>query len=902
MLQLDLDQAYANLSAKVMLTRAERSGVMGWIDKLARRPAKTDSDDGPIGVSGAISLDGEHGMQDEDIPLDGLFSLGQRLVVTGGPGCGKTTVLLHIAWALASAIADGNTLAKDKLGLDAPLPLPIFVPLAAYARHLRQLKGKPNAEGERRLSHFINQYLLRRDADFDLPADFFNCLLRDGQSVALLLDGLDEVSNEDERAMVRQAAEELVQGRPDMRVVVTCRTAAYHDQTALGSHFREIIVKPLEEAQVREMVQRFYGCIHTQEPKLAEERTGELLEGVNTLERARQSRGDERLIGSPLMVRLLLIVHYNERRMPDQRAELFMKAAEAMIQLDYLPDVEVAQGLKDSVGGNWQDHYEMMQHLAHHLHSQGQDQGREIDEDALRAAFAGSSYEPYVDALVDYTRNRSGLLEERLGLYRFIHLGFQEFLTARHLVEEIGVEAAAKFLCAGRLGESWWREVALLIPGYCMADKKSNKARAFIRALLNWRDATALQQITAAETAATALLELRESDERLRADVLARLLELFEDKASMLAAPARWRFNLGVALGKLGDPRPYVTDVDAMHLCAVPPGPFCMGSAADEDNSYDDEKPQSPQFAQDDWYAIGQHPISNAQFAQFVDEGGYTNPEWWRIAIADGVWQAGQVTRRWLIIDKERKSKDKTKYAERSEQANRPHDYRAPFNLPNHPVVGINWYEAIAFCEWLTARWQAKGWLNPTQRVQLPNEPEWEKSARGGLQIPGTPIVVVPTQLLHVTEIMTGQSSIVNSQSTRRYAWGNMADSERGNYSATELNATSALGCFPNPDSPYGCEDLSGNVWEWTRSQYGPWQLKDGDWSVKSQYKYPYRTDEREKAEGSLQHMARVLRGGSWDDTDNIARVAQRVRVLPDYMSGSSGFRVVVGLAPSSAL
>ena len=349
-LQLDLDQAYANLSAKVMLTRAERSGVMGWIDKLARRPAKTDSDDGPIGVSGAISLDGEHGMQDEDIPLDGLFSLGQRLVVTGGPGCGKTTVLLHIAWALASAIADGNTLAKDKLGLDAPLPLPIFVPLAAYARHLRQLKGKPNAEGERRLSHFINQYLLRRDADFDLPADFFNCLLRDGQSVALLLDGLDEVSNEDERAMVRQAAEELVQGRPDMRVVVTCRTAAYHDQTALGSHFREIIVKPLEEAQVREMVQRFYGCIHTQEPKLAEERTGELLEGVNTLERARQSRGDERLIGSPLMVRLLLIVHYNERRMPDQRAELFMKAAEAMIQLDYLPDVEVAQGLKDSVG------------------------------------------------------------------------------------------------------------------------------------------------------------------------------------------------------------------------------------------------------------------------------------------------------------------------------------------------------------------------------------------------------------------------------------------------------------------------------------------------------------------------------------------------------------------------
>ncbi|MCL5999848.1 MAG: hypothetical protein M1546_27880, partial [Chloroflexi bacterium] len=68
------------------------------------------------------------------VALDEVLSLGNRLVVTGGPGCGKTTVLLHIAWVLATAILDGSDLAKDKLGLQRPLPVPIFIPLAAYAR------------------------------------------------------------------------------------------------------------------------------------------------------------------------------------------------------------------------------------------------------------------------------------------------------------------------------------------------------------------------------------------------------------------------------------------------------------------------------------------------------------------------------------------------------------------------------------------------------------------------------------------------------------------------------------------------------------------------------------------------------------------------------------------------
>ena len=86
-----------------------------------------------------------------------------------------------------------------------------------------------------------------KQAGFDLPPDFFVQLLQEGRNVVLLLDGLDEVATEGERAQVRQSVEDLVGGRPELRVVVTCRTAAYRSgRTALGADFKEVLVQALE--------------------------------------------------------------------------------------------------------------------------------------------------------------------------------------------------------------------------------------------------------------------------------------------------------------------------------------------------------------------------------------------------------------------------------------------------------------------------------------------------------------------------------------------------------------------------------------------------------------------------------------------------------------------------------
>ena len=191
----------------------------------------------------------------------------------------------------------------------------------------------------------------------------------------------------------------------------------------------------------------------------------------------------------------------------------------------------------------------------------------------------------------------------------------------------------------------------------------------------------------------------------------------------------------------------------------MPRGRFALGSTKDDkdvfDDVFDNEKPAQMDFMIDYDYLIGQHPASNAQFEQFVREEGYANPRWWAVARQAGVWEAGQVKRRVYYYEDEAQKK----WGERYEAGDRPKRFGEPFDLPNHPVVGITWYEALAFCDWLTARWRDMGQLKQNQRVRLPNEPEWEKAARGGDVLPlDLPVAATvaewPTQPTHWRKAM----------------------------------------------------------------------------------------------------------------------------------------------------
>jgi formylglycine-generating enzyme required for sulfatase activity len=182
----------------------------------------------------------------------------------------------------------------------------------------------------------------------------------------------------------------------------------------------------------------------------------------------------------------------------------------------------------------------------------------------------------------------------------------------------------------------------------------------------------------------------------------------------------------------------------------------------------------------------------------------------------------------------------------------------------NMPVANVSFHESMAYCRWLEARLVEEA-LKPERtgtlwmglrsgalHVSLPSEAEWEKGARGG--------------------------------DKRIHPWGNETDKNLTNFRETGLLERNAVGCFPRGASPAGCEELSGNVWEWTRS------LRRG---------YPYDPyDGREDLEASSE-ARRVLRGGSFLSFIFMGvRCAYRHGRSPDFQDVNVGFRVVLSSFP----
>jgi formylglycine-generating enzyme required for sulfatase activity len=247
-----------------------------------------------------------------------------------------------------------------------------------------------------------------------------------------------------------------------------------------------------------------------------------------------------------------------------------------------------------------------------------------------------------------------------------------------------------------------------------------------------------------------------------------------------------------------------------MKFLQVPTGPFLMGSSDDDPYANDDETPQHELTLPN--YYIGRTEVTNAQFRPFVEGDGYTNPDYW----SDDGWTWREVNNR-------------TQPSLWNEDE---------FNGDRQPVVGVSWYEAMAYARWLSAQ--------TSDDYRLPTEAEWEKAACG-------------------TE---GQI----------YPWGNEWKTGLANSFESTRDATTTVGNYPIGRSPYGALDMSGNVWEWTRSKY-----RD----------YPYDPDDGRENINNPEGTRFVLRGGSWVDPRTRNRCVFRGWDQPYANYLTLGFRII---------
>ena len=800
--------------------------------------------------------------------LDRAARQHRRLLVVGAPGSGKTTLLSHLTYLAADGLlGDGSW-----LGAGEPAPVPVFVRLSRVAALLPE-SGPATGEA-------VIRAIAEVTAAHRLPGGRLEDALREG-AVFVLLDALDEVASDGARVRVAEAVAAFAEDHEASRIVVSTRPDGYRDgeRKHLDGLLAPATLHDLGRAQVRRLLGRWLAFLG--------QRRGLEGDAAATFASERLARGLEHLDRNPeswslarrpiTLVMLARVLEEAGGELPARPTELYERCVCSLAWLLDVKEREVIEqvpiGRAHPIIGTitHDQRLGVLERVAWRITVQGGDDVlssglvREAVGEALELASADSAA---MDAVAAALASRSGLLVPSARGWSIAHRELRDYLAARHAVGGAvsGAAAGVKALLDDhpeRLTEDWWRRVVVFAPGAALAKHLDGPAARDVALALAERAVLVKDRAERADAmaaVAAGLLDLRAAGVGGLEPVAAHLRAASERALVDPDQPGQveGRFLLARVLGCWGDGR-----LDpAERWVEVPGGSGWRGAAPGDGSADRDEAPGHR--ANGSAFRIQRWCVTVAEYAAFVDAGGYAEPRWWH---PDG----------WRWRDGEGAAAPAGWEAQRS----------GPQNLP---VTGACWWEADAFCRWVTLAPAARAaWRIPgDHEVRLPTEAEWERAARGGEEIDG------------------GAEAAV-----RVWPWGRDEDPHRALGEKTpglsvkgyQRSGPEPVGCFPAGHGPYGAWDQAGNVWEWCLDA----------WKADS-YKGPQPADPAVLGDGRAPESfvawrehnrltelpaaeRRVVRGGSFGFEPWNLRASYRIYGGPGIRDWDLGFRCVLSPA-----
>ncbi|MBN1560712.1 SUMF1/EgtB/PvdO family nonheme iron enzyme [candidate division KSB1 bacterium] len=780
-----------------------------------------------------------------DTVMQRAFQRFHMLLIIGDPGSGKTTLLKYY----------GMTLLKGdhaRLGFKNPL-LPLYLPLRELEDKEGELQQLPEALASWAKRH---ELLISRDT-------FYNWL--HSRDTLVLLDGLDEISDIDKRRRVCQWIDEKATGLTRARFVVTSRWTGYRklDGIEIGFDHVRADVRDFNAEQQGDFLRKWFCAVYDRELPEEGEVTAEFKERQRrlALQRAetiiaylqkKENQGIRELAATPMLLQIIAIIWKERQHLPQSRARLYSAALSYLLDFrdrrrrlnPLLPADKALLALTPTA--LWMQEEIGRDEVAKtRLHDYMQGQLDTLQEP------------PKADKFCENLRDRAGLIADYGATdYIFRHKSFREYLCGLQLAKK-GRDKDFLAEVVTHFGDDWWEEPLR----YFMSESDDVIFDRFMEALfhspvskeLDQKAQNLLQQLVLEAPAKRSdALEKCLNNRRLAANKKRYILDCLKTMGTAAASEAIRAYSLKTeeteavldyAEEIIAQAAPAAVETrDGMTLFQELPKSFR--------NSFEDNAEYLLIPGGRFRYSVtkkgesiatlyfAKYPVTIKRYKRFLDYLAGNNaalnellpPEHYAeelLAVAPKIEKnysgyLGSALKDWP-------------------QKMRIKETDKKFLGDDQPVMRVTWYDAMAYCVWLTLLGAQEGRRQLKDAkvfYRLPREREWEWAAAGREP----------------------------DGSLRDYPWpkdkGGPSD-KLANYRGN-VGVTTPVGRYPDGATPEGLLDMAGNVWEWQLNKRSP------DWA------------------------ARALRGGAWDSYEGSLRCSARHVVLPDYHWNFYGFRVVL--------